>query len=122
MIKKVQYNQYQLGNDKAIVASAVYNVSSYYDGIYTKFLSGQSWDTIQDTFKMALPQSAWSVPDFITASDNSAALISAWSANGQSAIFATQYDTASAEIVSAAFPQLSASGRSTYVDGIPQQA
>lgn len=119
MIKKVQYSQYQLGNDKAIVASAVYNVSSYYDGIYTKFLSGQSWDTIQDTFKMALPQSAWSVPDFIA---NNSTIASAWSANDQSAIFATQYDTASAEIVSAAFPQLSASGRSTYVDGIPQQA
>lgn len=103
-------NQYTLGNDRPIPESA-YVASSYMDGIYQQFDeegAPNGWASIQDTFKMVLPQSAWEIDDKI-------AEVASGFIDG--AIFADDYNMAKSVQVDEAF-NLPESGRSTYVDGI----
>lgn len=102
-------SQFTVGNDRPIPESA-YKAGSYMDGIYQEFdpeVAPNGWASIQDTFKMALPQDKWTT-------EMDASTISGFRAG---AIFADEYNTAKSVQVDEAF-DLPASGRSTYVDGV----
>lgn len=107
--KRANKSQFTVGNDRPIPESA-YVASSYMDGIYQEFDAKGApygWASIQETYKMALPQSGWTT-------DFAESAISGFRAG---AIFANEYNTASSVQVDQAF-NLPESGRSTYVDGV----
>lgn len=107
MYKPVSKSQYHIGNDKRVPDSA-FNPSSYLDGIYTKFdpeNAPNGFASIQETFKMNLPQSEWGEPR-----GKGSELVS-------SALFTSGYDTAQSVIVDQGFdPDLPTGGRSEYVE------
>ena len=108
MFKPVSKSQYHIGNDKAIPDSA-FVADSYLDGIYTKFdpeNAPSGWLSVQDTFKLDLPQSTWQLSE-----EQSYA-----SGMVTSAIFTSGYDHATTGPVLEQFPDIVEDGRGEYVE------
>lgn len=110
--KRANQSQFTVGNDRPIPEN-VYKTSSYMDGIYQEFDTTKApygWASIQETYKMELPQSGWTT-------DFAEKTISGFYGG---AIFANEYNQAESVKVAEAF-NLPESGRSTYVDGVDTQ-
>ena len=109
MNKRSMNNQYSVGNDREIPDSAFIS-GSYLDGIYTQFnsaVASGNWTSIQETFKMELPQSEWEFGAIDSATV---------SGLNESAIFTDQYDKATSDTIIAQFPDFTTSGRGDYVE------
>lgn len=116
MYKLPSKSQYHIGNDHAIPDSA-FVASSYIDGIYTQFdptNAPKGWMSVQDTFKMDLPQSDWAFAAEDPRESAASGLVN-------SALFTNGYDKATSDLVTKQFPKIETSGRSDYV-GIKQNA
>lgn len=114
MYKVPSKSQYHIGNDKQVPDSA-FVASSYLDGIYTQFdpaNAPKGWMSVQDTFKMNLPQEDWTFAPDDPKAQAASGLVT-------SALYTSGYDKATTGIVTTQFPQIETSGRSDYV-GIEQ--